>query len=187
MASSVCMWYQLEAERPIGGLEQESKQENRPKREHAQRASKTCLCKKTEPTGLVPSNPGVRIPLVWGSWWMVVPITWMGKVNNFLGSSIQYPPFPATSYLLVLSWSVHQFLQTLQCFWPLASNGSLIGSQSYQDGGPIKTSHVTSGFPCCKSRSQFGGKVHLSQNGYQPFKSREPIDIWDWAAAARQA
>lgn len=70
--------------------------------------------------------------------------------------------------LLLLSWSGRQFLETAACFWPLPSNGSLVGSQSYQDGGPLMTSHVTSGFPCCKPGKSVRGKVHLSQKRVSP-------------------
>lgn len=70
--------------------------------------------------------------------------------------------------LLLLSWLGRQFLETAACFWPLPSNGSLVDSQSYQDGGPLMTSHVTSGFPCCKPGKSVRGKVHLSQKRVSP-------------------
>lgn len=37
-------------------------------------------------------------------WWIVVPITWVGKVSSLLENAIQNPPFSATSHLLVHSW-----------------------------------------------------------------------------------
>lgn len=108
---------------------------------------------------------------------MVVPITWMRKVSSFLGLSIQNPPLPATSHLLVLSGWVKQCPETAALF-------SAYGFQRLTNWQPAVLRWRSSidqscdlGFPCGKSSSAFGVKVHLSQNGCHPFKYHEPIDI----------
>ena len=138
----------LEAD-TLGGCSKHSKQEkNRLKLGHKQNAWKICLCRKTARLELV-TGTGVRIPpcfLVWGDLVNNGANNLSGKGKLLPGERHSEPSIssniPPTGAFLVPR---NRFPETAAEFPTSAFQKFNLdtGNQQYQDGGTLKTSHVT--------------------------------------------
>lgn len=145
---------------------------------HEQNAWKVCLCRKTAHTRLMTST-GVRIPpcfLVWGDL-VDGGASNLGGKNKLLPRERHSEPsissnIPSTGAFLVED----QFPETAAVFPDSAFQELTSWQPAASRWPPPKDQSCDLGFHW-EPGSPFGGKVHLSRNGCQPFKSREPIGI----------
>lgn len=114
-----------------------------------------------------------------------MPITWVGKVNSFLDSAVQNPLLQHPIY-----WCIpdrRPVSRNRRSFRPLPSKSSLVGNQQHQDGGLLKTSHVTSGFPRWDRAVRSGTRFTCREMGVSSSNLASQLASEAWATSARRS